>query len=253
MFATFHGEHTPSRGAREHDLDAYALFVQRSLALGWMTETDALWQMNDAGWDHPGARPADRLIAWFQVDASLRDPDAPLPVQAFLRCALDAVRRGGEAEVDAVQILLPTAPLRAAASSRRTGPPTLQSRYWFDAADPADAVDVEVYLSSGSGSADALPSVPDWLSSLDQDVIRLLPGEVVGTAPVEPFDATFWDGPALVRLAARASLAEWTPEAIGWVGELVAEHVAARGGTGPILLTIARAASPSPGQAPGEG
>ncbi|GAB3265831.1 hypothetical protein GCM10027425_31660 [Alteromonas gracilis] len=253
MFATFHGEHIPSRHARKHDLDAYALFVQHSLAMGWMAETDALWQMNDAGWDHPAARPADRLIAWFQVDASLRDPDAPLPVQALLRCALDVVRRGGEAVVDAVQILLPTAPLQAAASSRRTGPPTLQSRHWFTAADPADALDVELHLSSGSGSADALPSVLDWLSGLDQDVIRLLPGEVSGAAPVEPFDATFWGGPAVVRQAAPASLVEWTPESIGWVGELVAEHVAARGGTGPVLLTIARRPSPSPGQAPGEG
>ncbi|MEW2128971.1 hypothetical protein [Streptomyces sp. NPDC005435] len=89
MFAALYGEliryawHDP---ASEHD--AYQLFYQRSLAMGWLEEggVPGLWGMNDAG-----------AVA----------EERPLPVQPFLRCAWDTTARIGTVRLSALQALLP--------------------------------------------------------------------------------------------------------------------------------------------------
>ncbi|MGY1498111.1 hypothetical protein ACW4TU_16170 [Streptomyces sp. QTS52] len=86
MFAALHGELVPHAWrypGSEHD--AYQLFHQHSLAMGWLDDTGAgapgLWAMNDAGWGHPLAGPGTELVSWFQVEAGAVPGDRPLPVR----------------------------------------------------------------------------------------------------------------------------------------------------------------------------
>ncbi|MEU7001449.1 hypothetical protein [Nonomuraea sp. NPDC046570] len=63
MFAALYGKLVPHPW-HDPEHDAYQLFHQRSLAMGWLDEATAvreddtlrasgLWAMNDAGWNHP--------------------------------------------------------------------------------------------------------------------------------------------------------------------------------------------------------
>jgi hypothetical protein len=97
MFAAFYGQLDPHPWRNpEPDRDAYALFHQRSLAMGWLDDRSAgggsegamvrapgLWAMNDAGWDHPLAIPGAGLVSWFQVEVSAVADDRPLPYGRF--------------------------------------------------------------------------------------------------------------------------------------------------------------------------
>lgn len=110
MFAALYGDPAPNAWRdRESEPDAHSLFLDRSLAMGWLDDRSAgggyedhmlrapgLWAMNDAGWNHPLAAPGPpELISWFQVEASAVAGDRPLPVQPFLRCAESATARAG--------------------------------------------------------------------------------------------------------------------------------------------------------------
>lgn len=118
MFAAFHGELVPHPWRDpESERDAYQLFHQRSIAMGWLDEQSSaagderasrapgLWAMNNAfcGTGHGAAEP----FARFQVECSTPANDRPLPVQPFLRCAEDTTTRIGTAHVSAVQLQLP--------------------------------------------------------------------------------------------------------------------------------------------------
>ncbi|MEU3312784.1 hypothetical protein ABZ743_09015 [Streptomyces sp. NPDC006662] len=124
MFAALHGELVPyawHHPASEHD--AYQLFHQRSLAMGWLDDragteegnasgrrsrvAPGLWGMNNAGGGHPLVAPDPNLISWFHVEASALADDRPLPVQPFLRCAQETTERIDAVRLTAVQVLLP--------------------------------------------------------------------------------------------------------------------------------------------------
>ncbi|MGW5866743.1 GrpB family protein [Streptomyces sp. NPDC055239] len=94
------------RTPQEHD--AYQVFHQRSLLIGWLDD-----RAGTAEGDDPLNAPGSDLISWFQVEASAVAGDRPLPVQPFLRCAEDTTARTGTVRLTAVQVLLPVQGLDA--------------------------------------------------------------------------------------------------------------------------------------------
>ncbi|RSN54358.1 hypothetical protein DMH01_36030 [Amycolatopsis sp. WAC 04182] len=66
LFAAFYGGLTPHPWrAPDTDRDAYLVFYERSVAMGWLRDT-GLWGMNDAGQEHPHA---DASLAEWSPDA----------------------------------------------------------------------------------------------------------------------------------------------------------------------------------------
>ncbi|WP_225833907.1 hypothetical protein [Streptomyces sp. NK08204] len=241
MFAALYGELTP-HAWHDPEHDAYQLFHQRSLAMGWL---DGLWGMNDAGWEHPGAAPGAGLAAWFQVGAGPVPGDRPLPVQPFLRCAADTAERVGRLRVSAVQVLLPVQGLDPAARPPYAPVPSMQTVHWFAERDPESRTAVEVAVSGGREPAvPALaPRLAERLRQLDQDVFVCGSHEAAGPQDLlaPPFDDSFWNGPGLHGVVLRGELVEWSCEAVGWLAETLADLVAGLGARSPLLLTVARA------------
>jgi hypothetical protein len=258
MFAALYGKLVPHdwRGP-EPEGDAYSLFYQRSLAMGWLdglgrgTATASksmapggLWSMNDAGWDHPLAPAEAQLAAWFQVEVEAVARDRPLPVQPFLRCGGDAMDRVGVLELKAAQLLLPVHGLDASIRPPEALVPSMQTIYWFRESNPRSRVEVEVNVNSGQ---DPLMSAvarqfTDRLDRLSQNVF-VCTSSNVGTPEAvmtPPFEDSFWNGPPLHGLTLRGDLSEWTLDAIGWLGEVIADIGARLGIRTPLLLTVIR-------------
>jgi hypothetical protein len=266
MFAALYGElvsHPWRDPESEHD--AYSLFHQRSLAMGWLDDratvvrgggsedhtlgAPGLWAMNDAGWNHPLAAPGAELISWFQVEASAVAGDRPLPVQPFLRCAENTTARVGTLYLSAVQVLMPVQGLDAASRPPYATVPSMRTIHWFAERDPRSRTPVEVSINSGR--APSIPAVAkqltDHLGHLDQDVFVCRAHDVTSRDDVlpPPFDDSFWNGPPLHGVVLRGELAEWSCDAVGWLAEVVADSVAQLGVRSPLLLTVTRALSTS--------
>ncbi|MEU8764597.1 hypothetical protein [Streptomyces sp. NPDC048659] len=250
MFAALYGEReTPVTPARH---DAYQLFHQRSLAMGWLDDrpggdeesaAPGLWGMNDAGWDHPPAAPGADLIAWFQVEASAPADDRPLPVQPFLRCAQEVTERAGAVRLTAVQVLLPVRGIDASARPPHTRVPSLRTQDWFGTGDPGARVPVRVRVDGGLD-----PSIPAAARQfaralVDQQVFAGTLDEHAGPEgfPAPPFDDRFWNGPPRHGMTLSGELAEWSCDAIGWLAATTADATAALGIAAPVLFTVVRA------------
>lgn len=255
MFAALYGKLVPHPW-HDPEHDAYQLFHQRSLAMGWLDEATAvreddtlrasgLWAMNDAGWNHPLADPGAGLISWFQVEASAPAGDRPLPVQPFLRCAVDTTARAGTPYLSAIQVLIPVQGLDASTRPPYAAVPSIRTIHWFAERDPRARTLVEVGVNSGRD-----PSIPavverliDHLGHLDQDVFVYGSHDVTGRDDVlpPPFDDGFWNGPPLHGVVLRGELAEWSCDAVGWLAEVIADSAAHLGVRSPLLITVTRA------------
>lgn len=55
-----------------------------------------------------------------------------------------------------------------------------------------------------------------------------------------PFDEGFWNGPPLHLQTFHRTLAEWSPDALDWLGGFLADLSAQHGVTIPLLLTVSR-------------
>ncbi|TWE14171.1 hypothetical protein [Prauserella muralis] len=260
MFAALYGELVPHAG-HDPEHDAYQLFYQRSLAMGWLDDSSAgggleegmvratgLWGMNDAGWSHPLAAPGSALTSWFQVEASAVADDRPLPVQPFLRCAEDTTERVGTLNLSTVQILLPVQGLDPSSRPPYAAVPSMQTVDWFAACDLRSRTPVEVGINSGRD-----PSIPalakqltGHLGDLDQDVFVCSSHDIAGQDALvpPPFDDRLWNGPPRHGVVLRGQLAEWSCDAVGWLAEVVADSVAQLGFRSPLLFTVTRAQSP---------
>jgi len=264
MLAALYGELTPHpwRDPLVASSDAYSLFVARASAMGWLAEaaqnaSGGLWGMNDAGQDPlPGSsRPA--RVAWFQVSLTAPVPAGrPLPAQAFLSCAGDVVARIGALRLGAVQVLLPVQGLDAPTdTSSHVGAvmTLLQDAGWFTDGDPHLRTPVRVTLDGGQDSSirSAAPEMLGWMRELDQDVfscdsISVTDDDVI----LEPAVIDeLWLGPARHRVALRGTLAEWSPDALGWLAAFLADAAVRHGVSTPLMFTVAR--SPEPGSLTG--
>lgn len=259
LFVALYG-HLPVHPWRDPstDRDPYILFHDRSLAMGWLDDSGVvaaisddgqvrerqtgirgLWSMNDAGGHHERADSGMHLAAWYQVELSAVPGDRSLPVQPFLRCATDATAQIGRLELHAAQILLPVQALDTTARPESARMPSLQSAAWFDDRDPNAKTSVEVTLDTSQ------PLEPrrlqERIEKLDQRVFLCEAsssdrGRLKQITP--PFDDTFWGGPSLCTVVLRGTLAEWSAEAVGWLGAFLAELTAREGINSPLLLTV---------------
>jgi len=264
LFAALYGELAPHPW-RDPDstLDAYFLFHQRSLAMGWLDdlgttvrntadgveerETGAagLWGMNDAGQDHPLAAPGSSLVGWFQVGVERLPGDRPLPVQPFLRCAGDALARIGALRLRAVQVLLPVQGIDTSTRPAYAEIPSLRTAGWLGGGDPRARTPVRVTLDSGQAPSilSAASRIWDQLGRLDQDVFGCESYSLADHDPLAlaaPFDDGFWNGPPRHRATLHGTLADWSLDTLGWLGGLLAELSAGHGVDTPLLLTAGR-------------
>lgn len=245
MFAALYGEFTPHERAEDVTADPYSLFHERSVGMGWIAEGDGggLWGMNDAGLDHPGARPDDGLIAWFQVGVEGLATGRPLPVQPFLRCAGDAMARLGSVRLRSVQVLLPVDVL-AASAGRSALPPSLSAAGWFHGIDPGERVQVRITVDSGQDPSvpAAAPALLGWMNRFADRALRCDACSVTA-APLDPgpvFDDGFWGGPPANRATLSGVLAEWSLDAVGWAAAFLADACARNGVAAPVVFTATR-------------
>lgn len=263
MFAAVYGELTTHKWRDTHARsDAYSLFLQRSLAMGWhdgaeLVDTGdgsqcqdigagGLWAMNDAGWRHPLVPDEAGLVSWFQVEVKRIRCDQPLPVLPFLHCVEDTLDRVGRLRLAAVQLLLPVQGIDPSSRPSHAPIPAMRSLSWFQESDPQARVRVEVSVNSGRNPvmSDVAQQLVEHLGRLDQTAFGCTShtGDSPGTALRPPFPDSFWNGPPLHGVTLVGELAEWSLDAIGWLGEVVADSSALLGVHSPLLLT----AVPSP-------
>lgn len=255
MFAAFHGELVPHPWRDpESEHDAYQLFHQRSVAMGWLDERSStagddraakaagLWAMNNAGCNAHQA--ATEPFAWFQVECSTPASDRPLPVQPFLRCAEDTTARIGMAHLSAVQILLPLQGIDSASRPRNALVPSLETCDWFGEHDPQAQTSVTVGINSGRNAS--VPAVAQQLTGhlghLEQEVFLHVGSESASkdiTLP-PPFADEFWNGPPLHGMTLQGDLAEWSCDAVGWLAATIADSAAHLGVRTPLLLSVVR-------------
>ncbi|MDK1476746.1 hypothetical protein QNO07_25655 [Streptomyces sp. 549] len=262
MFAALYGTLAPhSWHSADSEPDAYSLFHDGSIAMGWLDDTSAgggsedrmtrapgLWGMNDAGWDHPLETAGTGLIAWFQVEASAVADDRPLPVRPFLRCAEAATARAGTQDLSAVQLLLPVQGLDPASRPPYAPVPAMLTKEWFAQSAPHARTRVQVHISSGQNPAfpGLSQQLADHIAHLDQDVFTYEIHEVADHDAVipPPIDDGAWDGPPRHSVTMRGELAEWTVDAIGWLSEVIADCYASLGLRTPLLLTVTHTRRP---------
>lgn len=233
----------PWRGP-EPDQDAYSLFVQHSMAMGWLNEEGGLWSMNDAGWNHPLAAAEPTLMSWFQVEVEAVDDDSPLPVQPFLHCAGEVTARAGGLDLSAALVLLPTQGLSRSERVGHWALPSMRTAHWFEPADPALKTKVEVCLDLGSDRANptVIQQLKSRLDHLDQHVFErthCAAGENGGGIS-PPFDDSFWNGPPVQHVILGGELVEWSLDGIGWLAEVIADCVARLGCHSPVVMSIER-------------
>ncbi|WP_043677185.1 hypothetical protein [Streptomyces xylophagus] len=252
LFAALYGELTP-HAWHDPEHDAYQLFYQRSLAMGWLEEQTAggpgLWAMNDAGWGHPQAAPGAGRVSWFQVEAGPVPAERPLPVQPFLRCAQDVTARIGTVRLSAVQVLLPVQGIDSAARPAYAAVPSMPTVDWFGERDPAARTPVDVHINSGRDPV--IPAVARQLAQdlrdLEQSVFTFGDDDVTVRGDVRPplFHDSFWNGPPLHGMTLRGELAEWSCDAVGWLAATVADCAARLGVRSPLLFTVGAQADPA--------
>jgi hypothetical protein len=123
--------------------------------------------------------------------------------------------------------------------------PSLLTAGWFGDCDPRARTPVRVTLDSGQATSipSAAPHMRERMSRLDQDVFVCDSYSLADHDPLTmppPFDDSFWNGPPLHRATFHGTLAEWSPDALGWLGGLLADLSARHGVTTPLLLTAVR-------------
>jgi hypothetical protein len=126
-----------------------------------------------------------------------------VPVQAFLACAGDVVARLGEFRLESVELTVPMPP---GADSMRS---LLQDAGWFADRDPRLVTRARVAVDP------FVPGIVGWMREFRQDVVSFSSlDEVV--------------------------LAEWSPDALGWLAAFLAEASSRHGVTTPLTITASR-------------
>jgi hypothetical protein len=237
---------------------AHALFGQRSAAMGWLDdrsdetgETKAglrgLWTMYDAGWGDPEG--ANSPISWFHVGIRPESGRHGLPVQPFLRCAGDVTIRIGKVDINAVVLLLPSQIIDVSPEIWSASLASSNPTYWFSYGNAQSRAAVKIDLRAGIGSAiaDIGDSLKNDMRELDHHVFTWVSHAVERPPPDQslPFDDSLWNGPAQSGITVQGMLAEWSLEAIGWLGETLTEAIARLGMHAPVVLTVHRSGAAS--------
>jgi hypothetical protein len=113
---------------------------------------------------------------------------------------------------------------------------------WFTAGDATSRIPVRVTLDSGRAATvpAAAARLRDEINRYDQEVFACDAYSLTdhGLVIAPPFDDRFWNGPPEHRATFDGTLAEWSPDAIGWLGAFLAELCAREGVATPVLFTV---------------
>jgi hypothetical protein len=93
----------------------------------------------------------------------------------------------------------------------------------------------------------AAPGLLGWTRELKQDVFSADLPSLTGDAEMELDPGIIdelWNGPAQHRVAFHGILAEWSPDALGWLAALLAQASARHGVDGPLMAVISAAGGP---------
>ncbi len=243
----------PWRGSAVAESDAYFLFYARSSAMGWLAEaregaSGGFWGMNEADVS-PSSELPPSCAAYFQVTlTNLMADSRLLPVQPFLACAGDTVRRIGTLDLQAVQVHLPVEMLHAQAGavSRKGAVGTLiLDAGWFADVPPDSKVRVQVTLHGGPNLTirSAAPELFRWMQPFTQEVFvcdsfSVSDDEALVLEPTGQFPA--WWEPGPYQATFRGTLIEWSLDAIGWLAAFLAEASHQSGVSTPLMLAAVR-------------
>jgi hypothetical protein len=101
---------------------------------------------------------------------------------------------------------------------------------------------VTVVVDVGQGPTLVAAPFAERLRRLDQDVFTVQRYEVAdrGQGLRPPFHDSFWNGPPGNGVVLHGELAEWSCDAIGWLGEIIADVAVQAGVSSPLLYTVCR-------------
>lgn len=197
LYGAFEPYDIPATDATRQDL--YSVFLSRATSMRWsgaispLPSVGSLWGMAEASLSQE-ALAAGGPVARFQVIAG--DGRAiPLPIQPFVQCAVDSVRRLGDLRLDGLRFSVPLG-LHGA-----DGPRHIASTNWFHASRVGAEVTMAVSLS-----------VAGELVSLAEEIARR---HIEPFVVVPPHDAA----PNVVCIVAP----EWSAEATGWAASEIAD------------------------------
>ncbi|MFC4335462.1 hypothetical protein [Salininema proteolyticum] len=233
IFAAVYG--TLTGGSALSDPDPYALFRDRSEAMGWLTEErdGGLWGMNDAGRGETGSG----MAAWFQVGVDGSNVErTSVPIEPLLACAADVVSWMGDLDLDAVQVLVPTGLANGKVLASRRTP------FAFDEIDVVDRDRMRATVDGGQAVdlSERGEAIADRLS--DQNVFTAIAtgAEASSRARTLPFDDSFWVGPPHRPAVLDGTLPEWSLAIVGWLAAIITDSVADCGVNTPIVVTVER-------------
>lgn len=181
------GKFTSHPSGEPPDRDAYILFHDRAVAMGWLTDAmgwgpTSLWAIHEAETE-PGR-------CWFQVD--ITSDSSLLPLIPLCACAGAVIYRLGTFRLDAMELQLP-APKGAPA----TIPSELFSAAgWFGNCAASDRAGIDVKIGGVDVSV-----VANWMRPFVQDVFVC---DDVTTATL------------------RGTIVEWSLDALAWTAAFIA-------------------------------
>jgi hypothetical protein len=151
------------------------------------------------------------------------------------------VSQVGTVTLHAVQLLLPVEAFEPAAFPHALSP-SLSTAGWFRHCYPSSSMAVRVTLDSGQAESITMAATTllEWMNRLDQDTLvgaSASPNDVSSLATHPPFHDRFWNGPPRHPATFQGRLAEWSLEAVGWLGGFLGDLV-------PRPATFARCAPP---------
>jgi hypothetical protein len=250
VIAALYGDlqlHAP-RGPQADSPDLYGLFLARSSAMGWLTESvegarGGLWGMNEAEHD-PSSSTRPHKIAWCQVSLTNPDPAGRAPLQPLVACLGDAVARIGRPRVSAIQIALPASEPRRSSSTSALDALIGNDSYWFLNGGQQPPTGIRMTLDGGRDSAMhlAIMSMVQWMLGA-QHVVSLdsvLLQDDCLDPPVRNFEGDTWPGPPHHRATIGGTLEEWSLDALGWFATLVTAAASNHGVGSPWMLTVSK-------------
>jgi hypothetical protein len=157
------------------------------------------------------------------------------------------VARLGTLRLEAVQVLLPERDPPeegelASPSGMRVAWPLLSTAHWFAECDPQLRVPVRVTLDGGpdpSMRAEA-PAILRWVQEVRQDVfacdsLSLADDDHLTLRPI-PFEDPNSEA-VHHRVTFRGTLAEWSPDALGWLAAFLADGTSRHGVRTSLMFT----------------
>jgi hypothetical protein len=226
-------ENSPPSATRQ---DLYSVFLSRATSMRWSEAVSknpsvgSLWGMANAVVASSESEPGG-LIGWFHV-IPLTAPGLPLPIQPFVRCAVDSMRRLGAVRFEGFRLGLPLGWHHG-----RDGL-LADATNWFLASIDSRCVDVVADIAfcgftspatSGTGLAAEIAG-------------RHIEPFVVAEPPAaEPWKSEPTTGPGeqVSNETIHVVAPEWSPDAAAWIAAAIADAAVRLGHSDHAVIRVA--------------